>query len=429
MEKKNDLLLSISQRTALTQSLQFSLKILEMNNAELQEFINISLNDNPFLKENENSSSNRLSIDAAANIAAPVSSKDELFKQIAFFKFDDKQKEITSLLYEHVLEHKYICGDFLRYLSKEKSVTYSYLLGIIKKLQALSPSGIFSFNLQDKIKNILEVKDKYDAKYKIFVQNLPILLEKGLAVFKKHTNFDDSTLYRLIDNLKNSDLYIGVDDFYETSYRIADVTIEKRNYGYNIEVQGVQIPSIDCKLYHSCLTKIKSQQDKRYIKEKMADAELLIKAINYRNSTLLRIVQEIAYRQNDFFVGNTPFLVPIEAKSIANSLMCHQSTVHRAIANKTLITPCGTFDIKALMPKGIKSKESEQIATDYSVKKYIQTLITNEPKNSPYSDSEIVYFLEGRGITISRRTVAKYRNDLDITNSNERLKEYSLKEI
>ena len=430
MEKKNDLLLSVSQRPALAQSLRFSLKILEMNNVELQEFINSSLNDNPFLKENETYSNNyKLPIDTVANVAAPISSKDDFFKQIAFFKFDEKQKEITALLYEYVLEHKYVCGDFLRNLSNEKDISYSDLLDIIKKLQTLSPHGMFSFNLQDKIKSILEANGKFDTEHKIFVQNLPILFDRGLAAFKKHVNFDDSTLQRIIRNLKNAGLYAGVDDFSENPYRVPDVTIEKRNCSYNVEVEEVQIPSIDNELCRNCLKKIKSKQDERYIKEKICDAELLVKAIHYRSSTLLRIVQEIAHRQNDFFTGNTSFLVPIDAQSVAHSIMCHQSTVHRAIANKTVATPCGIFDIKALMPKEIKSDKNAHIVTDYSVKKYIQTLINNEPKDSPYSDSEIVYFLEGRGITISRRTIAKYRNDLDIANSNERLKEYTLTKI
>lgn len=431
MEKKNDLLLSVSQRPALAQSLRFSLKILEMNNVELQEFINDSLNDNPFLKENENYSySYKLPIDTAvANIAAPVSSKYEFFKQIAFFKFDEKQKEIISLLYEYVLEHKYICGDFLKNLSNEKGISYSDLLDIIKKLQTLSPHGMFSFNLQDKIKNILEANGRFEIEHKIFVHNLPILFDKGLVAFKKRINFDDSTLQRIIRDLKNVGLYAGVDDFSENLYRVPDVIIEKRNCSYNVEVEEVQIPSIDNELCCNCLKKIKSKHDERYIKEKMADAELLVKAIHYRNSTLLRIVQEIAHRQNDFFSGNASFLVPIDAQSVANSIMYHQSTVHRAITNKTVATPFGIFDIKELMPKEIKSDKNKHVVTDHSVKKYIQTLINNEPKDSPYSDSEIVYFLEGRGITISRRTIAKYRNDLDIANSNERLKEYSLTRI
>lgn len=433
MEKKNDLLLSVSQRPALAQSLRFSLKILEMNNIELQEFINVSLNNNPFLKENESYSNNyRLPIDTVANIAAPISSKDELFKQIAFFKFNKKQKEITSLLYEYVLEHRYINGDFLRYLSKEKDVSYTNLLDIIKKLQTVSPQGMFSFNLQDKIKSILEASGKYDdTKHKIFVQHLPILFSSGLTAFKKHLNFDDLTLYRIICDLKNISLYDGIDNFSECLYRPVDITIEKRNSTCKVEIEEVQIPSINHELCHLCLKKkkMKSKQGEKYIKEKIADAELLIKSIHYRNSTLFRIVQEIVHRQNDFFMGNTSFLVPIEVKSIANSIMCHQSTVHRAITNKTVATPCGIFDIKELMPRGIKSEEGEHIATDHSVKKYIQTLITNEPKDSPYSDGEIVYFLEGRGIALSRRTVAKYRNDLDIANSNERLKKYSLMKI
>lgn len=431
MEKKNDLLLSVSQRPVLAQSLRFSLKILEMNNVDLQEFINDSLNDNPFLKDNEEGKSiyRKLSIDTVTDIAAPISSKDELFKQIAFFRFNEKEKEITSLLYEYVLEHKYVCGDFLRYLSKEKNISYGDLLDIVKKLQTVSPRGMFSFNLQDKIRNILEASGKYDAEHKIFVQHLPILFNNGLAAFKKHLNFDDLTLYRIICNLKNIGLYDGIDNSSECLYRPVDITIEKRNSNCKVEIGEVQIPSVDRKLCCDCLKKIKSKQDEKYIKEKIADAELLIKSIHYRNSTLFRIVQEIAHRQNDFFMGNTAFLVPIEVKSIANSIMCHQSTVHRAITNKTVATPYGIFDIRALMPRGIKSDSDVRIATDHSVKKYIQTLIINEPKDSPYSDSDIVYFLEGRGITISRRTVAKYRNDLDIANSNERLKDYSLTKI
>ena len=95
MEKKNDLLLSVSQRPVLAQSLRFSLKILEMNNVDLQEFINDSLNDNPFLKDNEEGKSiyRKLSIDTVTDIAAPISSKDELFKQIAFFRFNEKKKK------------------------------------------------------------------------------------------------------------------------------------------------------------------------------------------------------------------------------------------------------------------------------------------------------------------------------------------------
>ena len=133
------------------------------------------------------------------------------------------------------------------------------------------------------------------------------------------------------------------------------------------------------------MKKIKSKQDEKYIKEKIADAELLIKSIHYRNSNLFRIVQEIAHRQNDFFMGNTSFLVPIEMKSIANSIICKQSTVNREIKNKTVATPYGIFDIRALMPRGIMFDSDVFIATDHSV--YIQTLIINVPKDSLYSNN------------------------------------------
>lgn len=428
MEKKSNLSLSTSQRTALAQSLRFSLNILEMNNADLQDFINNSLNENPFLKENDEVEG-YLSFETAENVVAPVCHKDDFFREIAFLKFNETEKKVAELLYDYVIEHEYISNELCGSISKEKCISYQNILDIIKKLRNVSEQCLFSFNLQDKIKNIFESEGKYDAEHKIFVQNINVLLSSGLSAFKKRTNFSKSTLHKIISDMRNIGYALGIEDNADYIYRSADIIIEKTGDNYNSEINDLKIPLIDRDLYGESSKKIKSKQDSEYIKGKIAEAELLVKSINYRNSTLLKIMQEIAHRQNDFFVGNSSFLVPISVRSVANTIMCHQSTVHRAIANKTVSTPYGIFAVKELMPKEIKSEKGETIATDHSIKQYIQTLINNEPKNSPYSDSDIVCFLEGRGINMSRRTIAKYRNDMDIANSNNRLKEYSLMEM
>ena len=428
MEKKSNLSLSTSQRTVLAQSLRFSLNILEMNNIELQDFINNSLNENPFLKENDEIE-NHLYFETIDNIVAPMHDKDNFFKEIAFLKFNETEKNIAELLYDYVLENKYITSEFCKNISKEKSISYQNILDIIKKLQDISMQGLFSFNLKDKIKNIFETKGKYDTEHKIFIQNIDILLLQGLSAFQKRTNLSKLTLRKIISDIKNIGYFVETEQNHHCIFKSADIIIKKTNSNYNSEINNLQSPLIDWDLYNQTSKKIKSKQDNEYIKEKITEAELLVRSINYRNSTLLKIIQEIAHRQNDFFIGRSSFLIPISAQSIANSIMCHQSTIHRAISNKTVSTPCGIFDIKELMPKEIKSEKSETIVTDHSVKQYIQTLINNEPKNSPYSDNDIVCFLEGRGINMSRRTIAKYRNDMDIANSNNRLKEYSLMEM
>lgn len=430
MEKKSNVLLSISQKPVLTHYLRYSLKILEMNNTELQEHIDSSIIDNPFLKEKEELNKSLAKLDVVESTAARVSHKDDLFKQIAFFKFDEKQKDITALLYDYLIEHRYINGEFLRRISKEKDVSYPYLLHIIKKLQTLSPYGMFSFNFQDKIKNILEACGKYDAEHKIFMRHLHILLEKGFCAFKKRVNLGDSAIRKIMSDIKRiSFFHFENDDFFENINRSPDIFVKKIGCGYNAEIGDMQIPAVDYELFQLCLKKTSSKRDRKYIEEKINDAKLLIKSINYRNSTLLRIVREIAFRQSNFFTGDTSDLLPLEIASIADSIMCHKSTIHRAIANKTIATPCGVFDIKSLMPKKIKTEDSDNIVADSSVKKFIQNLITNEPSNSPYSDSEIAYLLKRQGVSMSRRTVTKYRSCLDIANSNDRRKEYSLAKI
>lgn len=423
MEKKNDVLLFNSQQAVLSQSLRFSLKILEMNNGDLQEFINNSLVENPFLKENEENTPTVIA--ETENIVARQSFKEKFFRQLAFFKFDEQQACIADLLFEHVQENKYINSEILQEISKNKNISYSDVLKIIKKLQTLSPQGLFSFNIQDKIKNILELRGKCSDEHNTFIRHINTLLSDGLPAFRKCINMDNSTLYRIISDIKEAGYSTFINDNLECSYKIPDVIVEHKYSGYESTVVEVQVPIIDKKLYEVSCKKARSKNDKKYIKEHVEQAELLIKSISYRNSTLLKVLQEIVHRQQDFLNGESSFLMPISVKNIANTILCHPSTVHRAIMNKTVATPQGIFDIKSLMPKELKSEGSDDVATDHSVKKYIQKLINNEPKNSPYSDNEIVCLLKNRGINISRRTIAKYRNDMSISNSSARLKKYN----
>ena len=129
----------------------------------------------------------------------------------------------------------------------------------------------------------------------------------------------------------------------------------------------------------------------------------------------------------DFFQGNSFSLIPLNAKTLAQSLSLHESTVHRAIMNKSISTSHGIFDMGQLLAKKINTF-GDEIASDYSVKQYMKQLIKQEPHNSPYSDENIVYFLSTRGIVISRRTVAKYRESMNIPNSINRIRNYKITE-
>jgi RNA polymerase sigma-54 factor len=180
----------------------------------------------------------------------------------------------------------------------------------------------------------------------------------------------------------------------------------------------------DGELYDRSLNKCRSEADKIYIRNNGAEARLLIRAINSRSSVLLKVANEMIGRQRNFFSGRDRCFVPVSTESVARSLFLHESTVGRAVSNKTISTPRGIFELKELLPKKVESVSGE--VSDHSVKEYIRNLIRNEPRNSPYSDDNLVSSCNARGIEISRRTISKYRCALRIPNSHERTKIYKM---
>jgi RNA polymerase sigma-54 factor len=345
---------------------------------------------------------------------------------MVFLNFNDREKEIATALIHNVNYDQYLTNDLLKEISVEKNIHHFALLKIIKKLKKTSLGGLFAFNLQDKLKTFLENAGKYNEEYKILLQNIDLVFSNDWSNLSKKCGLEDSKL----SNMLSETLKMLVHSDYSIEDRFAlgvDLMIlEKSNNELEITANEVNVPKvqIDNALYAKSLCHCRSKSDKKYIKEKASSANLLIKSLNYRSRTLLKVAKEIIYRQRDFFVGNNPYLAPINIESIANTLFLHGSTVHRAVSNKTISTPCGIFELKSLLPKKIKS--NFDTVSDHSIKEYMKKLINNEPKNSPYSDDNIVHLLNTRGVKISRRTISKYRAILNIPSSIVRSKAYRI---
>jgi RNA polymerase sigma-54 factor len=214
-------------------------------------------------------------------------------------------------------------------------------------------------------------------------------------------------------------------------YRIPDIIVERKSkddFEYEVNKHILPQLSVNRELYDESMRKCRSDVDKKYIQNNFSIAELLIKSVRRRNSTILKILKELVYRQLDFFDNLDSTLRPVSIKSLANSLPIHESTIHRAIHGKTAATPRGIFPLKDLMPKEIKNKTCKNAVSDHSIKEYMKKLIGSEPKNSPYSDSNIVSLLNSRGVNISRRTVSKYRSAMSIPNAFARTNIYKITE-
>jgi RNA polymerase sigma-54 factor len=205
------------------------------------------------------------------------------------------------------------------------------------------------------------------------------------------------------------------------SYVLPDVSVDKIDDGYSVTLNGDQIPHLRIsKTYKDLMTQGSNATEVRdYIREKIRSGKFLIKSIHQRQQTILNIANEIVKRQQEFLESGTAFLKPMTMVQIAEAVGVHETTVSRAISGKYMATPQGVFEMKYFFTPGYQTADGAALSNT-SVKEAIADLVRGEQARNPLSDKEIVEILSDRGIPIARRTVAKYRAELNILPSNLR---------
>jgi RNA polymerase sigma-54 factor len=205
------------------------------------------------------------------------------------------------------------------------------------------------------------------------------------------------------------------------SYVLPDVVVEKVGDEYVVSLTGDQIPHLRInKTYRDLMTQSRNGGEVRdYIREKIRSGKFLIKSIHQRQQTILNIAIEIVKRQREFLDSGTAFLKPMTMVQIADAVGVHETTVSRAISGKYIATPQGIVEMKFFFTPGYQTNDGVALSNT-SVKETIADLVRNEDTRMPMSDKEIVEILSERGIPIARRTVAKYRAELNILPSNLR---------
>src|SRR5438270_435515 len=205
------------------------------------------------------------------------------------------------------------------------------------------------------------------------------------------------------------------------NYVLPDVTVEKINGNYQVILNGEQIPHLRISnTYKDIMAQDRNGSEvKDYIRDKIRSGKFLIKSIHQRQQTISNIAHEIVKRQHEFFEKGSAFLKPMTMVQIADAVGVHETTVSRAISGKYMSTPQGVFEMKYFFTPGYQTSSGESMSNT-SVKEAILDLVKDEEGGAPLSDKEIVEILSKRGIPIARRTVAKYRTELNILPSNMR---------
>ena len=205
----------------------------------------------------------------------------------------------------------------------------------------------------------------------------------------------------------------------DSRYVVPDVTIQKVGDDYVVILNEEGIPRLRVNSLYRSLLRRSGDEAKQYVEQKLRSAVWLIKSVEQRQRTLRKVAQSLVNFQREFLDKGLPYLRPLALRDVGDDISMHESTISRVTTNKYVQTPQGLFELKFFFHSGIASENGNMVSS-VSVKKTIRDMVSGEDGGKPLSDQEIAQALQGQGLTIARRTVAKYREELGILPSHQR---------
>jgi RNA polymerase sigma-54 factor len=205
----------------------------------------------------------------------------------------------------------------------------------------------------------------------------------------------------------------------DARYIAPDVTLQKIGDDYVVVLNEEGIPRLRVNSLYRSLLRGSAGEDKQFVEQKLRSALWLIKSVEQRQRTLRKVATSLVKFQREFFDKGLPYLKPLALRDVGEDIGMHESTISRVTTNKYIQTPQGLYELKWFFHSGIASTNGD-VVSSVSVKKTIQDLVGGEDPGKPYSDQDIAKMLHGKGLTIARRTVAKYREELGILPSHQR---------
>jgi RNA polymerase sigma-54 factor len=419
------------QSLSINQATYQSLNILQLSSIDLLNYINQELQQNPFLeitKDDNESESDQYYAISNNNYEYDINSTpmhqslhDFLNEQI-HHQIDEKNKNIAFYLTDYIDKDGYLRIDEVE-ICKYFKISLKTLEKIIQQLQILEPTGVFARNLQECLTLQLKEKKLFTSKMKIIIDNLNLVADNNFKELEKQYQVNNNDIKHCIKiiktlNPKPGNKFINLD----TSTLEPDLYVTFHNNDIKVELNENLLPKVMLnKEYYSTIKNVvNANDDKQYINMQYTSASNVIKSVDQRTKTLLKVATSIISYQNNFFTKGIRFLKPMNLIEVANDLNLHESTVSRVISNKYMHTPMGTYSLKFFFPSGFAGKQNINNHSATSIKDIIANLIENE-KSNILSDQDICGILATNyKINIARRTVAKYRESANIPTSAER---------
>ncbi len=472
---KQGLQLRLSQQLAMTPQLQQAIRLLQLSTLELQQELQQALESNPLLEqidtheeidtcETQDSETldaadaleqkempEELPLDASwdtiytAGTPSGTSGdyiddelpiyqgettqtlQDYLMWQVELTPFSDTDRAIATSIVDAVDETGYLTvplEDILESMGDDE-IDIDEIEAVLKRIQRFDPVGVAAKDLRDCLLIQLSQFDKttpwLEEARLIISDHLDLLANHDFRTLMRITRLKEDVLKEAVNLIQSLDPRPGQSiQTGEPEYVIPDVLARKHNGRWTVELNSDSIPRLQINQhYASMCNSARNDGDSQFIRSNLQDAKWLIKSLESRNDTLLRVSRCIVEQQQAFFEQGEEYMKPMVLADIAQAVEMHESTISRVTTQKYLHSPRGIFELKYFFSSHVNTEGGGE-ASSTAIRALVKKLIAAENPAKPLSDSKLTSLLSEQGIMVARRTVAKYRESLSIPPSNQR---------
>jgi len=469
MEMKMNLNLKMSQKLVMTPMLQQAIKLLPLARLELAQLVRQEIIENPVLEElleDEDSPGDEqpteepatttdtdletspqdqeidwdnyfqdnidrgMSIESyaekpsiEATYKKEASLADHLMWQLDLSVDSETDKFIGSCIIGNIQNDGYLCAN-LQEIADISQSTEESVLRVLKIIQGFEPAGVAARSLKECLMIQARALTDKNPYVEILIENyLERLENRFLQKVASELKVDLEVVLQALEIIRGFCPKPGLLFSSEgVDYVVPDLVVVKTDEGYDVVLNDEGVPNLRISsYYHNLLKTTKEGQTKEYLEDKYRSALWLIKSIDQRRQTIYKVGKSIVKLQEKFLENGLSYLQPMVLKDVAKDIEMHESTVSRITTNKYIDTPQGVFELKFFFHSGIKSYMGNSMSS-VRVKNMIKEIINEEDSNSPLTDDQMVEALMRKNAKIARRTITKYRKELNIPPASKRKK-------
>jgi RNA polymerase sigma-54 factor len=347
---------------------------------------------------------------------------EHLHDQLAVARLSEAERVVAAVLIDAVDDGGYLRAD-LEEISLRLGCDEALTGKVLAALQGFEPTGVFARDVRECLALQLKDRNRLDPAMEALLDNLELLARRDLGALRKACGVDDDDIREMIAELKALTPRPGAAFGGEPSQPVTpDVFVREGAGGmWLVELNTDTLPRVLVdKRYHARISGgARSDADKTFVSDCLANANWLVKSLDQRARTILKVSSEIVRQQDGFLAYGVEHLRPLNLKTVADAIGMHESTVSRVTSNKYIATPRGMFELKFFFSAAIQRSDGGNLAGE-SVRRKLEKMVADEDPRNPLSDNAIVEALEKQGIEIARRTVAKYREQLGILPASKR---------